>query len=123
MNKYECKSRFPGRKAVLRTSIVPFAATIIGLFALTTAQADTGRNFYDYLEQGYREVATYAVTHAGDPDLSKHFAGKAQLAAGERAVAPDMPTTMALPQNVRNEMMTARNKLASALAAGAQNSS
>ena len=122
MNEHEYKSRFPGRKAFLRTSIAPFAAAIIGLFALASAQASTGKNFYDYLEQGYREVATYAVTHAGDADLGKHFTGKAQLAANERTVAPDMPMTAALPKSVRDEMMAARARLAAALAAGAQES-
>ena len=115
-----CKTRPSGRKVILRTSIAPLASTIIGLLALASAQASTGPNFYDYLEQGYREVAGYAVTRAGDAELSKHFASKAQLAATEQAVAPDMPTPMALPQDVRAEMMAARNRLASALAAGAQ---
>jgi len=93
---------------------------MIGLFSLAGVQAATGQNFYDYLEQGYREVATYAVNRAGDADLGKHFTGKAQLAAADHTVIPDMPTTMALPKNVRDEMMTARKRLDSALAAGAQ---
>jgi len=120
MNARECKARLATRSAILRASVAPLSATVFALFVLAGAQAATEPNFHDYLEQGYREVATYAVTRAGDADLGKHFTDKARLAATEQAVAPDLPTPMALPQNIRAEMMAARNSLTNALAAGAQ---
>ena len=64
MSACDYKSRTFGRKAVLRAGIAPLVATMIGLFSLAGVQAATGQNFYDYLEQGYREVATYDYTDA-----------------------------------------------------------
>jgi len=117
-------SRPPGllRNASLRAGIVPLAATIVGLFTLSGALGATGPSFYDYLEKGYREVARYAVKRAGDESLGRHFATKAQLATAGEPVAPDTPAPTALPRNLRQEMLTGREKLTAALAAGAQQS-
>jgi hypothetical protein len=114
------KRRPLSRKAYLRATLAPFMAACIGVLALTDAQANTGSNFYDYLEQGYLEIATYASREAGDAAQSKHFTGKAQLAAAEAPVEPDQPKQTALPQKVRLEMEAARQRLDNALAAGAQ---
>src|ERR1700752_1161280 len=120
MSVHENKLRPLSRKAYLRATLAPFAAACIGVFALTAAQANTGSNFYDYLEQGYLEIAAYAGGQAKDADQSKHFAGKAQLASAEQSVEPDMPNKTGLPQDVRAEMVAARERMTDALAAGAQ---
>jgi len=120
MSVHEDKLQPLSRKAYLRATLAPFAAACICVFTLTIAQASTGSKFYDYLEQGYLEIAGYASSRAGDAAQSKHFTGKAQLAAAEQPVEPDMPNKAALPQDVRAEMMAARERMTDALAAGAQ---
>jgi hypothetical protein len=120
MSVLENKLRPLSRKASLRTTLAPMAAVCIGVFTLASAQASTASsNFYDYLQQGYLEISAYASGQAEDAIQSKHFAGKAQLAAAEQPVEPDLPPGTALPEDVRNEMMAARQKLTDAIAAGA----
>lgn len=120
MSVQENKLRALSRKASLRAALAPFAAVCIGVFTLSNAQANTPSNFYDYLEQGYLEIAGYASGQAQDAAQSKHFAGKAQLAAAEQPVEPDMPNNAGLPQDLRSEMLAARERLNNAIAAGAQ---
>ena len=66
-------------RTFLRNTVVPFAAAVIGVLALTDAQAAPAPDFYAYLEQGYRETAGYAVTRAGNVPMGEHFTAKTRI--------------------------------------------